>query len=82
MNDVTDEEAAEKKDPLKTCTPPQIECCCYLLHNIKLGFWLPVFLSLLITIHNSSCRREGGRCAWYLVLKLKNLRTATVKFEF
>jgi hypothetical protein len=21
MNDVTDEEAAEKKDPLKTCTP-------------------------------------------------------------
>jgi hypothetical protein len=60
MNDVTDEEAAEKKDPLKTCTPPQIKCCCYLLHNIKLGFWLPVFLSLLITIHNSSCRREGG----------------------
>ncbi len=61
MNDVTDEEAAEKKDPLKTCTPPQIECCCYLLHNIKLGFWLPVFLSLLITIHNSSCRREGEK---------------------
>jgi hypothetical protein len=61
-------------------------------HKLNVAATYCIILSLdfgcLSSCHYSSqfttvvVEERGGRCAWYLVLKLKNLRTATVEFEF